>query len=119
VVSHGVRRAGARPHVRGRTADAAHGVQLYRANMLGRVTRPKPVPAEVPVQLVVADADPFVTPELAVGATEPWVAELTVTRVSGGHWLVNQQPELFARLIRDFAAQIPTDSSSAASSSSR
>lgn len=119
IIARGVRRAGGRPDAAGHNADATHGVQLYRANMLGRITRPKPVPADVPVQLVVADKDPFATPELVVGATEPWVPNLTVVPVSGGHWLVSQQPELFARLIRDFVAQIPADSSSAASSSSR
>jgi pimeloyl-ACP methyl ester carboxylesterase len=119
VISHGVRRAGGRPHAPGRSADATHGVQLYRANMLGRIARPKPVPSAVPVQLIVADHDPFATPELVVGATEPWVPDLTVVPVSGGHWLVSQQPDLFAGLIRDFAGQIPAASSSAASSSSR
>jgi pimeloyl-ACP methyl ester carboxylesterase len=119
IIARGVRRAGGRANAPGRTDDATYGVQLYRANMLRRVGRPKPMPAGVPVQLVVADKDPFATSELVVGATEPWVPNLTVVPVSGGHWLVSQQPELFARLIRDFAAQIPADSSSAASSSSR
>jgi hypothetical protein len=54
-----------------------------------------------------------------VGATEPWVPKLTIVPVSGGHWAVCEQPEVFAGLIRDFAAQIPADSSSATSSSSR
>jgi pimeloyl-ACP methyl ester carboxylesterase len=119
VISHGVRRAGGRPHAPGRAQDAAHGVQLYRANMLGRVARPKPVAAQLPVQLIVPDQDPFATAELVVGATEPWVPNLSVVPVSGGHWAVSQQPELFARLIRTFVDQIPADSSSAASSSSR
>jgi pimeloyl-ACP methyl ester carboxylesterase len=119
IIARGVQRAGGRPDAPGRTADATHGVELYRANMLRRIARPRPVPADVPVQLIVADQDPFATPELVVGAIEPWVPNLTVVPVSGGHWLVSQQPELFARLIRDFAAQIPAASSSAASSSSR
>lgn len=119
IIARGVRRAGGRAHAPGRNEDATHGIQLYRANMLGRITRPKPVPADIPVQLVVADQDPFATPELVVGATEPWVPNLTVVPVSGGHWLVSQQPELFARIIRDFAAQTPADSSSASNSSAR
>lgn len=119
IVARGVRRAGARPAGAERNEDAAQGIQLYRANMLRRVARPEPVPADLPVQLIVADRDPFATPELVVGATEPWVPNLTVVPVSGGHWLVSQQPGLFAGLVRDFAGQIPTDSSSAPSSSSR
>ena len=119
LVARGVHRAGGRANTPGRTSDAVHGVQLYRANMLRRITRPRPVPADIPVQLIVADEDPFATAELVIGATEPWVPNLTVVPVSGGHWLVAQRPELFARLVRDFANQIPADSSSAASSSSR
>ena len=119
VVGRGVRRAGARPDAPGRDQDAVHGVQLYRANMLGRISRPRPVSTDLPVQLIVADADPFATPELVVGATQPRVPNLTVVPVSGGHWLVSQRPELFAGLIREFAAQTPTATSSAARSSSR
>jgi pimeloyl-ACP methyl ester carboxylesterase len=119
LIARGVRRAGGRPNAPGRNEDVLHGVQLYRANMLRRITRPCPVPAAIPVQLIVADQDPFATPELVVGATEPLVPNLTIVQVSGGHWLVSQQPELFARLIREFAAQTPTATSSAARSSSR
>jgi pimeloyl-ACP methyl ester carboxylesterase len=119
IVARGVRRAGARAGAPGRTEDAVHGVQLYRANMLNRITRPRPVPADVPVQLIVADQDPFATPELVVGATEPWVPNLTIVPVSGGHWLVSRDPQQFAGLIRDFAAQTPATSSSASISSPR
>ena len=119
IVAQGVRRAGGRRYAPGRNEDALHGVQLYRANMLRRITRPRPVPADLPVQLIVADQDPFATPELVVGATEPLVRNLKIVPVSGGHWLVSQRPELFADLIRDFATQTPTATSSAARSSSR
>jgi len=119
IVARGVERAGGRRDAPHRTRDAVNGVQLYRANMLSRVTNPRVVPTEVPVQLIVADQDPFATPELVIGATEPRVADLRIVPVHGGHWLVCQEPELFAGLIRDFVAQIPADSSSAASSSSR
>jgi pimeloyl-ACP methyl ester carboxylesterase len=103
IVARAVERAGGTPRAPHRNADALHGVQLYRANMLQRVTRPHNVPVDVPVQLVVADKDPFATPELVVGATTPRVPDLTVVPVSGGHWLVRQQPAVFADLIRNFA----------------
>ena len=119
LVGRGVRRAGGRVAATGSNEDAIHGIQLYRANMLQRLTRPQSMTVEIPVQLVVADEDPFATPELVVGATQPLVPNLKIVPVSGGHWLVSQQPELFAELIRDFAAQTPTASSSAARSSSR
>jgi pimeloyl-ACP methyl ester carboxylesterase len=103
IVARAVERAGGAPRAPHRNSDARHGVQLYRANMLQRVTRPRNVPVDVPVQLVVADQDPFATPELVVGATTPRVPDLTVVPISGGHWLVRQQPAVFADLIRNFA----------------
>lgn len=120
VLTRGAHRAG-RPTgdaVQGAT-DAAYGVQLYRANMLHRLSVPRPEPIDLPVQLVVAEQDIPVTADLVVGATRPWVADLTVMRIPGGHWTVSEQPELIARCIRDFAAQTPTATSSAARSSSR
>ncbi|HEY1488909.1 MAG TPA: alpha/beta fold hydrolase, partial [Micromonosporaceae bacterium] len=119
IVARGVRRAGGRVDGPGHTEDAVHGVQLYRANIVHRIARPQPVPADIPVQLIVADQDPFATPDLVVGATEPWVANLTVVPVCGGHWLVSRDPEQFAQLIRDFATQTPATSSSASISSPR
>ena len=81
-----------------RNDDKEHGVMLYRANAFGSVGRPQPRPVSVPVQLIVPALDPFVTPQLAVGAAEPWVADLTVHHVDGGHWVVSAEPELIARL---------------------
>lgn len=82
-------------------ADRVHGVMLYRANAFGSVGRPRPRPVTVPVQLIVPESDPFVTPQIAVGAAEPWVPDLTVRRVAGGHWIVSEQPELIAGLAAD------------------
>jgi pimeloyl-ACP methyl ester carboxylesterase len=81
--------------------DRVHGVMLYRANAFGAVRRPRPRPVAVPVQLIVPESDPFVTPQIAVGAAEPWVPDLTVHRVAGGHWIVTEQPELVAELTAD------------------
>jgi pimeloyl-ACP methyl ester carboxylesterase len=81
--------------------DRVHGVMLYRANAFGSVGRPRPRPVTVPVQLIVPESDPFVTPQIAVGAAEPWVPDLTVHRVAGGHWIVTEQPELVAGLTAD------------------
>jgi pimeloyl-ACP methyl ester carboxylesterase len=81
--------------------DRVHGVMLYRANAFGSVGRPRPRPVTIPVRLIVPESDPFVTPQLAVGAAEPWVPALTVHRVAGGHWIVTQQPELVAELTAD------------------
>lgn len=118
LLTRGAQRAG-RPANAGRTGvadqalDARHGVQLYRANVLNRVTRPTPVPAEIPVQLIVADSDPFATPQLVVEATTTWVPDLTVVPVSGGHWWLAEQPTVLAGLIHDFAAAHPAHQTAA------
>ncbi len=83
-------------------ADKVNGLALYRANMLARLTRPRPAPAHLPVQVIVAEGDPFATPDLVVGATKAWVADLTVRRIAGGHWVVSERPDVIARLTREF-----------------
>jgi NAD(P)-dependent dehydrogenase (short-subunit alcohol dehydrogenase family)/pimeloyl-ACP methyl ester carboxylesterase len=83
-------------------ADKLNGIQLYRANMRGRLTTPRPQPVDVPVQVIVPERDAFVTPELAAGAPQRWVPELTVRRISGGHWVVSERPDVIARLVREF-----------------
>jgi pimeloyl-ACP methyl ester carboxylesterase len=118
IVTRGAERAG-RPTRAGRTSaadqthDAIHGVQLYRANAVTRVTRPAPVPAEIPVQLVVAEDDPFATPQLVIEATTAWVPDLTVVPVRGGHWWFAARPEVLAGLLRDFVAAHPDETLSA------
>jgi pimeloyl-ACP methyl ester carboxylesterase len=93
-------------------ADELNGLKLYRANMVQRTSRPRPALVTIPVQLVVLDQDAFVTPELAVGAPGPWVADLTVRHLPAEHWVVSAQPELVADLVREFAGQVGRPSSS-------
>src|SRR3954452_17466818 len=86
-----------------------NGINLYRANMVGRLSRPRPVPADLPVQVVVAEQDRFVTTELAVESARPWVADLTVQHLAGGHWVVSERPDLIARLTSEFIAARTND----------
>jgi NAD(P)-dependent dehydrogenase (short-subunit alcohol dehydrogenase family)/pimeloyl-ACP methyl ester carboxylesterase len=83
-------------------ADKVNALSLYRANMLRRVTAPRPVPTRIPVQVIVPEADAFATPELVIEAARPWVSDLTVRRIAGGHWVVSQRPDVIARLTREF-----------------
>jgi NAD(P)-dependent dehydrogenase (short-subunit alcohol dehydrogenase family)/pimeloyl-ACP methyl ester carboxylesterase len=96
--------------------DAIAGLNLYRANMKGprlgllferSGRRPEspgsgPPRVTVPVQIVVATRDPFLSPELA-GAHAEWVDQAWVRRVTAGHWLPLTHPGLFARWIAEFA----------------
>ena len=84
-----------------RRSDELNGLQLYRANRRAAAEAPRPV--EIPVQLVVPGRDPYVTPAFAIGAARPWVADLRVDRIDAGHWVVTEQPEAIADLVRSFA----------------
>jgi pimeloyl-ACP methyl ester carboxylesterase len=83
-------------------ADAVNGLNLYRANMRGVLSRTPPGPIRIPVQVIAPRDDPFVTPELATEAPAPFVAELRSHVVDGGHWIVKTHPEVIAGHVRDF-----------------
>ncbi|GAB2465304.1 alpha/beta hydrolase [Jatrophihabitans fulvus] len=87
----------------GSRADAEHGLSLYRANLSGVATR-TPRPLELPVQVIVPQRDPYVTSAMAAGAPQPWVADLRVVPVAGGHWVVRDRPDVIARLVDAFAS---------------
>ena len=89
--------------------DAARGVELYRANMLGR--RP-PVPGgaytDVPVQLIVPLRDRYVTPELFRDLRQ-FVSDLTRVDLDAGHWAPHTHADQVARLISGFVRAHPDD----------
>lgn len=86
--------------------DAAAGVNLYRANMLGRRRTPGDRRTNVPTQVVVATGDTFVTPGLAAEAARPFADRLQVRPVRAPHWVPLTQPGEIARLIGEHIAQI-------------
>jgi NAD(P)-dependent dehydrogenase (short-subunit alcohol dehydrogenase family)/pimeloyl-ACP methyl ester carboxylesterase len=85
--------------------DGATGVRLYRANLGSRSGQPGIRTTTVPVQIVVALNDRFVSPSLAVAAL-PWVDRVWVRRVHGGHWLQRQAPTVFATAITDLVDHV-------------
>lgn len=93
----------ARPQARGvRTRDGINGLELYRANFVGRMARPRIASIEVPVQVLAPRDDAHVTVELQLGAPQPYVATLTTHVIPGNHWVVEQDPERIARHLTDF-----------------
>jgi NAD(P)-dependent dehydrogenase (short-subunit alcohol dehydrogenase family)/pimeloyl-ACP methyl ester carboxylesterase len=82
--------------------DKINGLNLYRANMLGRLGRPRPEPIHLPVQVIAPRNDPYVTPALATGAPEPYVQNLRTRVISGGHWVLSERPEVIAGCVREF-----------------
>ena len=85
--------------------DAARGVALYRANFGNRLVRPRPGSTTVPVQVIVASHDHYVTAALSTGL-ERWVPRLWRTEVAAGHWLPRTHPELVAGFVAEFVDHV-------------
>lgn len=88
------------------TRDYVNGLNLYRANMPGPFLAPgKELPqTKVPVQVLVARRDYFVSPPLQrfTGAIPP---HGRVVEIAGGHWVVSSHPEVIARLTSEWVDQ--------------
>jgi NAD(P)-dependent dehydrogenase (short-subunit alcohol dehydrogenase family)/pimeloyl-ACP methyl ester carboxylesterase len=85
--------------------DARNGLELYRANMVGRLSRPGARRVSVPVQQLALTQDPFVTPGI-LEAADPWCERLWRRPVVGGHWLIRDRPVLAARMIVEFIEHV-------------
>jgi pimeloyl-ACP methyl ester carboxylesterase len=87
--------------------DYLNGLNLYRANMPGPILAPgKRLPhTTVPVQVLVARRDYFVTPALQ-RFTGSIPAGGRVVPIEGGHWVVASHPDVVARLTGEWVNQI-------------
>ncbi|WP_328618578.1 SDR family oxidoreductase [Amycolatopsis sp. NBC_00355] len=83
------------------TKDGVNGLELYRANMFTRLSRPVPRKADVPVQVLAPTGDAFVTTPLQTEIAE-WVPDLRVRRIVGTHWVTRAKPKVIA----DAAAEL-------------
>jgi NAD(P)-dependent dehydrogenase (short-subunit alcohol dehydrogenase family)/pimeloyl-ACP methyl ester carboxylesterase len=77
-------------------SDAVRGLQLYRANMLGKLSRPGSPTTDIPVQVLAPKRDPFVSVALQTDIRQ-WVPDLAVRELPGGHWLPRTAPHTVAR----------------------
>jgi pimeloyl-ACP methyl ester carboxylesterase len=68
-------------------ADFAHGVQLYRANVIPRFRYPTARHTDTPVQIVVPLKDRYVTPAL-INGLEDWSSTVWRRPVDAGHWVI-------------------------------
>ncbi|WP_031469909.1 alpha/beta fold hydrolase [Sciscionella sediminilitoris] len=84
-----------------RTADAVHGLELYRANMRTRLRRPAERRTRVPVQVLAPDKDSYVTAPMQAAAAR-WAPDFTKRRVHGGHWLPRSEPGVVAEAVAEF-----------------
>jgi pimeloyl-ACP methyl ester carboxylesterase len=99
--------AGSRPDTlsRHRARDNRYGLKIYTANLLPRLSRPRPRRTDVPVQVLVPRRDVFITPHTAsLGAD--WASQYLVYDVDGGHWVAAFNPEPIAARIAEFVRAI-------------
>ncbi|MEX5441248.1 alpha/beta fold hydrolase [Acinetobacter indicus] len=82
--------------------DGQYGVNLYRANFIPRLLKPRQRVAICPVQAVVLTEDRFVSPEL-IDEVPNWAADFQRVEIAANHWVILSQPERIAQHLRDFA----------------
>lgn len=85
--------------------DGANGVNLYRQNMGGRIGNRRVRTTDVPVLLIVATKDRFVTPAL-LDDTGDHASSLRRVDVAAGHWFPVAEPVRFAALVRDHITDV-------------
>jgi pimeloyl-ACP methyl ester carboxylesterase len=78
--------------------NAVHGLNLYRANMLGRVSRPGRLRTGVPVLVVHPRRDAFLT-AVTLEDLDVHCSDVRVVEVDAGHWVIRTDPELVAGLV--------------------
>ncbi len=92
--------------------DKTNGINLYRANVLQRLLRPKPRRTTVPTLVLAPVDDPFARLAVSTGAPVPFVDDLTIVEIPGSHWVVTARPDLVAMHVRDFIQErLPAPSS--------
>jgi len=83
--------------------DGANGVELYRRNVRPRISDPQERTTDVPVLLVVATGDRYVTPEL-LADLDRHCSDLRRVDVDAKHWLPAAKPDVVAELVREHVA---------------
>ena len=86
-----------------RSDDFAHGLQLYRANVLQRFRHPVAGHTETPVQIIVPLKDRYISPELLDGL-ETWSSVVWRRYVPAGHWIIRTHPTEIAEWVRHVVA---------------
>lgn len=80
--------------------DGAHGVKLYRANMLGPLRNPRRVRTDLPVQVIVPLRDKYVSPPLAESVAG-LADDIVFHRIDAGHWVVLTHVDDIVRRIEE------------------
>lgn len=81
-------------------ADAANGLNLYRANVFHRLPRPTPLHTDVPVLVVHPTRDRFLT-DVLLEDLDRRCSDLRIEQVEAGHWVIVTHPEWIAELVEE------------------
>ncbi|WP_370263035.1 alpha/beta fold hydrolase [Limnobacter sp.] len=81
--------------------DGVNGINLYRANIIPRVSNPRLRQTDVPVQLLVPTKDKFVTPAM-VESCYPYAQNIWRRDVDASHWVVKSHAEWVANCVSEF-----------------
>lgn len=84
-----------------RAKNGTNGIQLYRANMIPRLTRPKPRKTDLPILVIIPTSDGYVGEAIA-RSCEDFASKVQFEKVDGGHWFFIREPGLLTRHIRSF-----------------
>lgn len=87
------------------TRDAMNGIELYRANMLGRARGGEPRATTVPVQQIVLTEDAYVLPSM-VDSARPWCTHLWRRELHTDHWAPRTHPAAIARMTAELVRHI-------------
>ena len=88
--------------------DKINGLELYRANILSSLRRPRPLPIDIPVQVIALEDDAFLMPRVCIEAPAPYVRDLRTRTIPGDHWLISTRPAVIAELVTRFVDEVPT-----------
>lgn len=84
-------------------SDGKYGINLYRANFIPSLTRPRQRYAQCPVQAVVLMRDAFVSPDYILKGMPKWVEQFEYVELDANHWAMLSEPQKMADYIRQFA----------------
>lgn len=85
--------------------DGVHGVNLYRANFLPSLIKPRARRTQKPIQLIVLTQDNYVGAQLFEDITT-WAPHTWRRDVEHGHWTALHEGNALAGWIADFVAQV-------------
>lgn len=85
--------------------DAVHGLNLYRANFASHAGG-APRRCEIPALVLAPRHDEYLTRALVTQAPRPYVGNLRVAEIDGGHWGFVHHPDRVVEPVRAFLAEL-------------